>query len=329
MSNLGRAVGVAVCASTLTWLTVDAGRLFAQKAAAGPATPAAVAAYSFDLVREYARPGDAYTQGFAFHGGRLYEGTGLYGESVLRETVLEQGVQKVVRSRPLPARQAVLPRQKGFQAQHLARLGYPPSEIREQQTEGLVFGEGVTVKNGRIYQLTWVEGICFVWDISNWNTPAKIFNYDGEGWGLTHDGTNLIMSDGSAALAFRDPNTFRIVRTLAVFDPRTRAPVTQLNELEYIDGKIYANIYQSRRIAIIDPKSGAVEGYVLFDGQEFPPGHGPLPTLMPRAPWREYDMRGEVLNGIARDPDTGRLFVTGKKWPTVYEVKLRKVMGAL
>jgi glutamine cyclotransferase len=321
------ALGAAVCAVFLTWSAMDRAPLDAQASrAAGART---VAAWSFELVKEYARPMDAYTQGLVFQDGRLYEGTGLYGESMLRETVLEHGVQRVVRSRLLPDRQSLPKQQQEFRRRHLTQLNYSPQEIRTGQAGGLVFGEGIAIKDGRIYQLTWVEGLCFVWDISNWNTPARVFHYEGEGWGLTHDGTQLIMSDGSAKLTYRDPRTFAVVRTVNVVDPRTGAPVRELNELEYVDGRIYANIYQTRRIAIIDARSGLVEGYVFFDGQEVPGRHGPLPTLLPRAAWRDLDLRGEVLNGIARGTAAGQFFVTGKKWPAVFEVRLRKILDAM
>lgn len=302
--------------------------------AAAPARPvsaprtATVAGYSFDLVAQYARATDAYTQGLAFYQGRLFEGTGLYGESRLRETSLDRGQQLIVRSRPLPEG-PVSDAQQGFRAKRLSSNGYSDGQIESRTFRQSVFGEGVAIKDGRIYQLTWVEGVCFVWDVSNWTAPMKTFKYAGEGWGLTHDGTNLIMSDGSDTLFFRNPDTFEVVRKIQVTDPQRHSPLRLLNELEYINGQIYANIYTTRRIAIIDPKTGIVQGYVLFDGSEFPTTVSRQPTLMPQAIWTQFDLRGEVLNGIAHDPRTGRLVVTGKKWPAVFEIKLRKVTDAL
>jgi glutamine cyclotransferase len=288
-----------------------------------------VAAYSYDLVRQFSRGTDAYTQGLVFHDGRLFEGTGLYGESVLRETVLEDGAQKILRSRPLPDVQSLAKGQRGFLDERLAGMGYSARQVGAYRNQGLVFGEGITVMAGRIYQLTWVEGLCFVWDLASWTRPVRTFQYTGEGWGLTHDGTHLVMSDGSANLTFRDPKTFAVVRTVVVRDPRTGASVPQLNELEYVGGKIYANVYQTRRVAIIDPRSGRLEAYVFFDGRELPTALGRQPSLLPQAAWTQLDARGEVLNGIAHARSAGAFYVTGKKWPAIYEVKLREVAGVL
>jgi glutamine cyclotransferase len=313
-------------------LTPLAGRSAFQpsgKGTAGSAAPKAaaarktVAAYSYDVVRTFSRGRDAYTQGFVFYRGRLFEGTGQYGQSRLLESVLADGQQKIVRQRPLPDDLPLSATQRRYQSDGLSDRGYPASEIAARQKSAVLFGEGIAIKNGLVYQLTWMEGVCLVWDISNWNSPAKTFRYAGEGWGLTHDGTHLIMSDGSSTLFFRDPATFEVVRKVHVVDPRSGSPVPQLNELEFIDGKVYANIYHSRVIAIIDPKSGSVEGYVFFDGQQMPGSS--LPTLLPRATWQQLDDRGEVLNGIAYDPESRHLFITGKYWPAIYEITLRKV----
>ncbi|MGE3842619.1 MAG: glutaminyl-peptide cyclotransferase [Vicinamibacterales bacterium] len=319
-------VGLALALSA--WLFVPEAGGQVARAPAATASRAGVAGYSFDVVAQYARATDAYTQGLAFYQGRLFEGTGLYGESRLRETSLDGRQQTIVRSRPLPEG-PVSDTQQGFRAKRLSSNGYSDGQIESRTFRQSVFGEGIAIKDGRIYQLTWVEGVCFVWDVSNWTTPAKTFTYSGEGWGLTHDGTNLIMSDGSDTLFFRNPATFEVVRKIQVYDPQRRSPLRLLNELEFINGQIYANIYTTRRIAIIDPKTGIVLGYVLFDGSEFPSAVSRQPTLMPPAIWAQLDSRGEVLNGIAHDPRTGRLVVTGKKWPTVFEIRLRKVTDAL
>jgi glutamine cyclotransferase len=281
-----------------------------------------VAGYSFDLVRQFTRPPDAFTQGLAFHRGRLFEGTGLYGESRLRETVLQDGVQKVLRSRLLPDGIARSQAQKDFQRDRLAAYGSGD----RPRTGSQLFGEGIALAEGRIYQLTWVEGVCLVWDIANWNAPARVFEYEGEGWGLTYDAQLLIMSDGSARLQFRRPDTFALVRTVQVIDPRRGAPVGQLNELEFIDGKVFANVYGTRYLAKIDPHSGRLEGYVFLDGRLDQARQAPL---LPPAAWDLLDARWDVLNGIAYDPDSRHLFVTGKRWTSVFEIALRKVADAL
>jgi glutamine cyclotransferase len=293
-----------------------------------PAASARVAGYSFDVISRYAREPDAYTQGLALRGTRLFEGTGLYGESRLRETVLEAGRQRVIRERLLPDAVELSPTQRRYQAGRLSTLGYAAADIERKQSGGLMFGEGIAILGERIYQLTWVEGVCFVWDVANWTQPARVHRYSGEGWGLTYDGTHLIMSDGSATLQFRDPKTFDVTRTVQVKDPRTGAAVARLNELEFVNGKVFANVYETRRVAIVNPKTGTLEGYVVFDGGRELTGPQ-WPLLLPRVHWDQLDARGEVLNGIAYDAASDRLIVTGKKWPTVYEVKVRKVEDSL
>jgi glutamine cyclotransferase len=134
------------------------------------------------------------------------------------------------------------------------------------------------------------------------------------------------MSDGSATLQFRNPETFAVTRTVGVRDPRS-GPVDKLNELEYVDGKVFANIYGARRIAIIEPRSGAVEGYVMLDGREL--ASGQRPTLLPQPQWNALDARWDVLNGIAYDSQSKHLFITGKRWPVIFEVTLRKVADRL
>lgn len=308
-------------------LTLAGAAALALAAAPSGAPRASVAGYSFAVVRQYARATDAFTQGLVFHRGRLYEGTGLYGQSSLRELSLDNGVVKTVRSRLMPEGLTSTEGQQKSQTGRLADYGYSPNEISRRQASGAAFGEGIAILAGRVYQLTWTEGVCLVWELSNWSRPIRVFSYSGEGWGLTHDGTHLIMSDGSAALQFRDPATFKVVRSVTVRDPRSGEPVTQLNELEYVKGKVFANVYGTRRVAIIDPRTGRLDGIVFFDGQGGPDRDAP--ALMPRPLWNQLDARWEVLNGIAYDAATDHLYVTGKKWPAIYEVTIRKVTDAL
>lgn len=226
-------------------------------------------AVGVEVVAQFPHDRSAYTQGLLWHDGALYEGTGLVGESSLRRVDLETGeVQKRV------------------------------------DLAGERFGEGIAVVGDRIYQLTWRDGIAFVYDLETFALLDSL-GYEGEGWGLTYDGTHLIMSDGSDRLRFLDPATFEQIRSVRVTDDG--APLTSLNELEYIGGEVWANVYQSDYIVRIDPASGAVTGWLDLGG------------LLPRA---ERTGGVDVLNGIAWDPDSRRLFVTGKRWPYVFEVRV-------
>jgi glutamine cyclotransferase len=164
------------------------------------------------------------------------------------------------------------------------------------------FGEGITIVGDRIYQLTWRNGIGFIYDLSNFALLGN-FTYSTEGWGLTYDGNRLIMSDGSSTLYFLDPQTLRNVGQVTVMDT---SPVTNLNELEYIKGKVYANVFLTNKIAIIDPSTGHVDSWIDLSGLPGPSN----PDI------------NSVLNGIAYDAAGGRLFVTGKMWPNLYEIQL-------
>jgi glutamine cyclotransferase len=231
---------------------------------AGPAVE-----FSYDIVNTYPHDPGAFTQGLVYHNGHLYEGTGRYGESDLRWVDLETGeVLKQV-------------------------------NLSEED-----FGEGITILDKKIYQLTWKEKKGFVYDLDTFEL-LETFNYSSEGWGLTHDGTDLIMSDGSSTLYFRDPGTFEVARTLEVTE--AGSPVDRLNELEYIEGEIYANIWQTDRIAVISPDTGYVTKWLnltgLLRGDEVTGGE-------------------DVLNGIAYDEGGDRLFVTGKWWPYLYEIEI-------
>lgn len=224
--------------------------------------------YGYEVVRSYPHDPQAFTQGLVYRNAYLYEGTGLNGRSSIRRVRLDTGL--VLDIRPL---------------------------------QELYFGEGITELNGSIYQLTWRNGLAFVYD-ANTLDHTRTFTYTGEGWGLTTDGTRLIMSDGSAQLRFLDPVTFRELRRITVRDPN--GAVEQLNELEWVKGEIFANVWQTDRIVRIAPNDGRVTGWIDLSG-----------LLTP-----EQRMRTDVLNGIAYDQDGDRLFVTGKLWPRVFEIKL-------
>ncbi len=222
----------------------------------------------FKVVAAYPHDPNAFTQGLAIHEGQLYEGTGQYGASTLRRVDLATG---------RPEKQRALGPQ--------------------------YFGEGIAILDGLVYQLTWQNGVVVVYDLETFEVE-RTMRYTGEGWGLTHDGRQLIMSDGSATLRFRDPQTFAVTREIEV--RAAGAPVTRLNELEYIDGEIWANIWYDDRIARISPADGNVLGFV------------DLATLYP-ASARSSEA---VLNGIAYDAAAKRLFVTGKNWPQLYEIEV-------
>jgi glutamine cyclotransferase len=224
--------------------------------------------YGYEVVNTFPHEPSAFTQGLVYHDGYLYEGTGLYGGSQLRKLVLETG--EVVKRRGLSSS---------------------------------FFGEGVTIFRDRIYQLTWKRRVGFVYVEREEFEIESTFEYSYPGWGLTHDDTSLIMSDGTDNLYFLDPETFEEVRRVSV--TADGLPVTRLNELELIQGHIFANILDSDRIAIIETGTGEVVGWLDLAGilQE-----------------DESTRFSGPLNGIAFDPDGARLFVTGKKWPDLFEI---------
>jgi len=219
------------------------------------------------VVNEFKHDHHAYTQGLVFADGFLYEGTGKLGESTLRKTELKSG--KVLRSHSLDRR---------------------------------MFGEGITIWGDQIIQLTWRSHVAIVYDKETFRELHR-FRYSGEGWGLTHNGTHLIMSDGSSTLRFLDPKTFKVVRRLLVHNQGRR--LGHLNELEYVGGEILANIWTEDWIARISPETGRVTGWINLRG------------LLPGRTGRDA-----VLNGIAYDPEGNRLFVTGKNWPTLFEIRV-------
>lgn len=230
-----------------------------------------VARYTLKVQQEYPHDTLSYTQGLFFDEGRLYETAGQYGESNLREVNLEDGVP-----------------------------------VRRADIEKKYFAEGSCVIANDIYVLTWLEKTCFVYDKNTFERTGSFVN-NRQGWGLTTDGNLLIMSDGSAQLYFVSPKTFTIVRSVTVRSGGKS--VNFLNELEYINGKIWANVYLKDEILIIDPASGEVEGVVDCRG------------LLPK---ERRTRRTDVLNGIAWNPATGEIFITGKYWPAMYRIELEK-----
>ncbi|QDV38418.1 glutaminyl-peptide cyclotransferase [Tautonia plasticadhaerens] len=233
-----------------------------------PDPPTSIPVLGYEVVAAFPHDPDAFTQGLAISGGRLFEGTGLYGSSRLREVDLRTG-----------------------------------DVLREAALPDSAFGEGIAVVGDRIVQLTWRGGIGYVYERDTFQ-HVDSFRYEGEGWGLAFDGTRLILSDGTPTLRFLDPTTFEVVRTVRVV--ADGSPVDLLNELEFIDGEVYANVWKTDRIARIDPETGRVTAWVDLSGLR-PPG-----AVGPEA----------VLNGIAHDPDSDRLFVTGKNWPGLFEIEL-------
>lgn len=239
----------------------------AKRPAAGPRP--APAEYTYRIKAVYPHSRTAYTQGLQYVEGLVWEGTGQHGESVLQTTDLKTGSTRVV---------ARLPRAD--------------------------FGEGITVLGGEVFQLTWQSNTVHIWDAAT-GKKLREHRYPGEGWGLTTDGRKLYMSDGSANIYTVDPATFRREKTTTVtYEGR---PVNYLNELEWIEGKIWANVYTTDRIVIFDPGTGAVEGVVDLTG------------LLPE---EEMTETTDVLNGIAWDAAAKRIFLTGKNWPKLYEIEI-------
>ncbi len=227
--------------------------------------------YTFEVVNTWPHDRTAFTQGLIFHDGDFLESTGQYGESTLRHVEMKTGnVRKKV-------------------------------EVGKQY-----FAEGITLFQGKVYQLTWQNHKCFMYDPVSFKVE-KEFYYDGEGWGLTHDGESLIMSDGTHQLRFIDPQTFKVKRTIKVLD--RGKPLRELNELEYVKGEIYANVWHDNRIARIDPRDGKILGWIDLKG------------LLSAGQVTDDEA---VLNGIAYDEAGDRLFVTGKLWPKLFEIRVKK-----
>jgi glutamine cyclotransferase len=223
----------------------------------------------YEVIHVWPHDAKAFTQGLVFQDGKLLESTGQEGRSSLRRVELETG--KVLQKIDVPSP---------------------------------YFAEGITLLKGRIYQLTWQHQLGFIYDAWSFEKIGQ-FNYQGEGWGLTNDGQSLILSDGSNHIRFLDPDNFQVRKTIAVAD--RGSPVIEINELEYVHGEVYANIWHADRIARIDPQTGHVVGWINLAG-----------LLSPG----EVQDEEAVLNGIAYDESSGRLFVTGKLWPKLFEIRV-------
>lgn len=233
--------------------------------------------YTYELVRKYPHDPKAYTEGLLFHEGRFFESTGEIGESNIREVELETG--RVIRKHDLVG--------------------------KDKKGEGY-FGEGIIIMGDKMIELTWKSEVAFIYD---WKTfePKGQFTYEGEGWAFTKNADSLIMSNGTSVIVWRDPKTFAATRTVTVTDHGV--PVNYLNELEWVKGEIWANVWQSDQIARIDPANGNVLGWIDLKGMLEP-----------------ADKNGgeDVLNGIAYDEKNDRIFVTGKRWSYLYEIKLKQ-----
>jgi glutamine cyclotransferase len=227
--------------------------------------------YTFQIVNTYPHDPTAFTQGLIYQDDVLFESTGLNGRSTQRRVV--QSTRRVVNK----------------------------VDVSQEY-----FAEGITLFDGKIFQLTWHDGKGFIYDPANFRRTGE-FAYEGEGWGLTHDDRSLILSDGTNKIRFLNPVTFAVERTISVLVDGK--PLDELNELEYIKGEIYANIWQTDKIVRIDPSSGKILGWI------------DLTDLLPVS---DRGRETNVLNGIAYDRNTDRLFVTGKLWPKLFEIKLKR-----
>lgn len=225
--------------------------------------------WTVQVIRELPHNSMSFTQGLEFNAGNFYEGTGQNGSSLVARVDLESGNQKL--STPLDAQ---------------------------------YFGEGISVVGNSLYQLTWQQQKCFVYDKESLKKTNEL-SYSGEGWGLCNDGEVLIMSDGSHRLTFRDPKTFNVLKVVEVFS--NQGPVEKLNELEFVDGQVYANVWMTNNVVVIDPKNGKV--LAVIDAKELSVRKGP---------------NGDVLNGIAHNPQNKKWYMTGKNWPKLFEVSFNK-----
>lgn len=230
-----------------------------------------VSVWQYKVVDHFPHDPNAFTQGLVWEDGFLYEGTGLYGRSSLRKVALETGVP-----------------------------------LKKINLSDIYFGEGITIFEDKIYQLTWKEQTGFIYDLDTFQL-LDTFAYPYEGWGITHDKEYLIISDGTSILHYLDPDTLEEVKQIEVKEDQTA--IDMINELEYIQDKIYANIWQTDRIAIIEPLTGKVTAWLdlvgILDGTEI-------------------TQKVDVLNGIAYHAKENRLFVTGKLWPKIFEIEIVK-----
>ena len=235
---------------------------------AGPAAQRATPMSTYEVVKSYPHDRGAFTQGLVYLDGVFYEGTGLNGQSSIRKVKVETG-----------------------------------EVLQQRQIDEKYFGEGIAVWRNTLVQLTWQSETGFVYERESFK-PLRTFSYKGEGWGLTHDGTRLIMSDGSANIRFLDPESLKETGRVTVRDGAM--PIGNLNELEVVKGELFANVYMTDRVVRFSPKTGQVTGWIDLSG-----------LLPPREA-----VGVDVLNGIAYDAAGDRLFVTGKLWPRVFEIRL-------
>ena len=229
--------------------------------------------YGYSIVDTYPHPSDAYTQGLEFHNGKLYESTGQYGESDIRITQVETG-----------------------------------EVIQKKEMSKDVFAEGLTILNDKVYQLTWRGRFGYVYDLDLNQTGSFKYNRSKEGWGLCNDGEFLYKSDGTDKIWKIDPDTFEELEYIQIVS--NKKSFKEINELEWVNGKIYANIYQENAIMIVNPTTGALESVINL---------GDLKNQIPN-----WDKDDNVLNGIAYDKATNRLFVTGKRWEKMFEIEIKK-----
>ncbi|MBL7048392.1 MAG: glutaminyl-peptide cyclotransferase [Nitrospira sp.] len=223
----------------------------------------------FKIINTYPHDPEAFTQGLVYEDGLLYESTGRYGYSSLRKTDIQSG--------------------------RILNIHHLPPQL---------FGEGTVIYNDRIIQLTWKQGVGFIYDKKGLNLNSS-FNYATEGWGITHDDSRLIMSDGTDTLYFLSPESYKKIGSIKV--SYKQQPVNNLNELEYIKGRIYANVWRTNNIAVINPETGHIEAWLNLEKLTRLAGG---------------DTASKTLNGIAYDQKNDRIFVTGKLWPYIYEIKV-------
>ncbi|MGO9261243.1 MAG: glutaminyl-peptide cyclotransferase [Bryobacteraceae bacterium] len=243
--------------------------------ACGPSTQArSIPEYGYEVIHTYHHDPLAFTQGLFYLDGYLYEGTGLEEQSSIRKVKLETG-----------------------------------EVLEKRDLSGNYFGEGIVNWKDRLLEITWTTHVGFIYDLLSF-APKGQFEYPGEGWGLTQDGKRIIMSDGSPELRFWDPETLKELGRLRV--TADGQPVKDLNELEWVKGEVFANVWQTDTIARIDPATGKVVGWI------------DLTNLLSPA---DHTEQTDVLNGIAYDAKGDRLFVTGKRWPKLFEIKLVKKAG--
>ncbi len=270
-------IAVLTMACSETSNNANANSLSVNKTNTANNVSAKIPEYTYEIVNTYPHDAKAFTQGLIFHNGFLYEGT---GGSRARGDNFYSSLRRV-----------------------------EPETGKVLQKFDLAddyFGEGITILGDKIYQLTWRERTAFVYDVNNFNL-LRTFGYAGEGWGLTDDGANLIMSDGTHIIRFVNPENFETVRTIAVLDEKGK-PLMNLNELEFIKGEIWANVWEDSKIVRIDPANGKLLGII------------DLKKLAEEQ--RKSSPNADVLNGIAYDEATDRIFVTGKKWAKLFEIKI-------